>query len=149
MGPFRHDTVKRATSALDQDFDLLGLSQNKAYDEDSFLLEQGISMSPFEDYRGEQRKQEQLKPPFQSTMDVGFTADPLLVDPVDTYFHDLGETAGFGLRNRSLTFHHYPDKVLPFDLLNSLIDPNALMMRPPVRDTNARLSFDFNEHNGL
>jgi hypothetical protein len=30
---------KRATSALDLDYELLGLSQNKQFDEDSFLID--------------------------------------------------------------------------------------------------------------
>jgi len=41
LGSFGGEAVKRATSALDMEFDLMGLSHNKAFDEDSFLLDNG------------------------------------------------------------------------------------------------------------
>ena len=64
LGPFEQDNVKRAISAFEQDYDLLGLSQNKAYDEDSLIIEHGLSMNPYDEFPNEQRKQEGLKQPF-------------------------------------------------------------------------------------
>ena len=39
LGPFEQNTAK---SVLDKDYDLMGLSQNKAFDEDSFYLNHGV-----------------------------------------------------------------------------------------------------------
>ncbi len=50
LGPFEHQTVKRAISVLDQDYDLMGLSQNKAFDEESFLVDPTNSMAPYDDF---------------------------------------------------------------------------------------------------
>ena len=50
LGPFDLDNnAKRAISVLDQDYDLMGLSQKQACEDDSFLIGNPHSMAAFED----------------------------------------------------------------------------------------------------
>jgi hypothetical protein len=63
---------------MDQDYDLMGLSKhgNNPNDDDSFLMDRGISLEPHEDHNFDFVKEEEgLKMPFQPVMEYGFAAE--------------------------------------------------------------------------
>lgn len=121
LGPFDLDNnAKRAISVLDQDYDLMGLSQKQACEEDSFLIGDPHSLAAFEDDLKLENQEKQAKeqlPVYMSTINNGFDCkEDFLLDPVDEPVPDLSiPDANFGLRNRSLTFH-YPSNSLNCDL---------------------------------
>ena len=47
--------MKRAISVLDQDYDLMGLSQNKALDDESFMVDPTNSMAFMDDFTNDFR----------------------------------------------------------------------------------------------
>ena len=135
---------KRATSALDLDYDLMGLSQNKAFDEDSFLIEHGTSMAAFDELPAHQPvKDGCMNITCRDGLDQGFGGQGNLLLEADAPIAELPET-GFSLRNRSLTFH-YPSNTIPLDLLNNLLDNKNLGPHPSIQDVNAPMNFDFND----
>ena len=47
LGPYDGIQTKRDISVLDQDYNLMGLSRNNAFDEDeSFFIDHGTSLEP-------------------------------------------------------------------------------------------------------
>ena len=72
LGPFDIGLgggIKRATSALDLDYDLMGLSQKQGFDEDSYLIEHGTSMAAFDEVPAQPPVKESMKLPFQGGLD--------------------------------------------------------------------------------
>lgn len=54
--PFEQIRIKKAISALDQEYDYMGLSQNKALDDETNFFEFGNSLIPFEENNMPERK---------------------------------------------------------------------------------------------
>ena len=140
MGPSEAPTFKRAASALDFDYDLMGLSQHRALDDD-FFLEQGNPMAAFDEVHAPPLH----KDSFQTTFEQGFHGqDNLLFDqevpPVE--FPDIG----LSLRNRSLTFN-FPSNTA--DLIANLVDSKQVGVRQQGSFVDSPGNFDFNEQNNL
>ena len=142
MGPSEAPTFKRAASALDFDYDLMGLSQHRALDEDSFFIDQGNPMAAYDEVPAPPLH----KDSFQTTFEQGFHAqDNLLFDqevpPVE--FPDMG----FSLRNRSLTFN-FPSNTA--DMIANLVDSNKQVgVRHQGSFVDAPGNFDFNDQNQM
>lgn len=146
LGPFGEENLKRTISELDQEYEMLGLSQHKAFDEESFLLDHGTSMAPFDDDfpMMDLRRHESLKVPYASTFEAHLNSqDPVQLLEAEGPYPDLPDTTNMGLRNRSMTFH-YSANTLAVDLLNSLADPKNCAPRPG--QSKPRLSFDYHEN---
>ncbi len=103
LGPFDLDNnAKRAISVLDQDYDLMGLSQKNACDDESFLYG---GMVPFEDdlQLDTVKKASQNLPVYMGNANNGFDCrEDFLLEPVEEKLNDMAlPDANFGLRNRS------------------------------------------------
>ena len=93
LGAFDRVNGRRAAvSVIDQEYDLMGLSQKEVLDDDSFLVEPGQSLDRHEDINNNFAKNENFKLPYEAAVVAGFTADqdPLLAenDPLPV-LHDL------------------------------------------------------------
>lgn len=105
LGSCEPQQVKRSISVLDLDHDLMGLSQNKAFDEESFVVDPTNSMALFDDFT-DLRPNLSNQMPFQGSLNAEYGGrDPLTLNEDEDLFKDFPDTNNFGLRNRSMTFH--------------------------------------------
>lgn len=146
LGPLDGEGMKRTQSAIDIEFELMGLSQNKAGDENSFLVEHDDAIKQLDDLVLAPPQKEIQKLP-HIDHDQGFTAvqESLLLDP-DNAFADLNDV-GNQLRHRSQTFHYQPNSS-QLDFLNSLVDTQQQPLQQH-RDQHGRLSFEMHFQNNL